>query len=46
MDTWDYILIIGSVFVLIFTIVMDVLLVREWMRKRRDKQEPPEPSDK
>jgi len=46
MDTWDYILIIGSIFVLIFTIVMDVLLVREWMRKRRDRQEPPEPSGK
>jgi hypothetical protein len=45
MDILDYILIIGSVFVLVFTIVMDVLLVREWMRKRRDKQEPPEPSD-
>lgn len=46
MDTWDYVLITGSVFVLIFTIVMDVLLVREWIRKRRDKQEPTEPSDK
>jgi hypothetical protein len=46
MDILDYILIIGSVFVLIFTIVMDVLLVREWIRKRRDNQEPPEPSDK
>jgi hypothetical protein len=45
MDILDYILIIGGVFVLVFTIVMDVLLVREWMRKRRDKQEPPEPSD-
>jgi hypothetical protein len=46
MDTWDYVLTVGSVFVLIFTIVMDVLLVREWIRRRRDKQEPPEPSDK
>jgi hypothetical protein len=46
MDILDYILIIGSVFVLVFTIVMDVLLVREWIRKRRDKQDPPEPSDK
>jgi hypothetical protein len=46
MDILDYILIIGSVFVLVFTIVMDVLLVREWISKRRDKQEPPEPSDK
>ena len=46
MDVLDYILIIGSVFVLIFTIVMDVLLAREWISKRRDKQEPPEPSDK
>jgi len=46
MDVLDYILIIGSVFVLIFTIVTDVLLVREWISKRRDKQEPPEPSDK
>jgi len=43
MDCWDYVLIIGSVFVLIFTIVMDILLVREWIRKRRDKQEPPKP---
>jgi hypothetical protein len=46
MDILDYILIIGGVFVLAFTIVMDVLLVREWISKRRDKQEPPEPSDK
>jgi hypothetical protein len=45
MDILDYILIIGSVFVLVFTIVMDVLLVREWIRRRSDKQEPPEPSD-
>ena len=45
MDILDYILIIGGVFVLVFTIVMDVLLVREWNSKRRDKQEPPEPSD-
>jgi len=37
MDTWDYVLTVGSVFVLIFTIVMDVLLVREWIKKRRDK---------
>jgi len=46
MDTWDYVLTVGSVFVLIFTIVMDVLLVREWIKKRRDKLEPPNPSDK
>ncbi len=46
MDTLDYVLLIGGVLVFIFTIVMDVLLVREWMQKRRDKQEPPEPSDK
>ena len=46
MDILDYILIIGGVFVLIFTIVMDVLLVREWMQKRRDKQDPHEPSEK
>jgi hypothetical protein len=45
MDILDYIMIIGGVFVLVFTIVMDVLLVREWISKRRDKQEPPEPSD-
>jgi hypothetical protein len=45
MDSWDYILTVGSIFVLIFTIVMDVLLVREWMRKRREKQEPPKPPD-
>ena len=45
MDILDYILIIGGVFVLVFTIVMDVLLVREWIRKRRDGQDPPEPSD-
>jgi hypothetical protein len=45
MDILDYILIIGGVFVLVFTIVMDILLVREWIRKRRDKQKPPEPSD-
>jgi hypothetical protein len=46
MDILDYILIIGGVFVLIFTIVMDVLLVREWISKRRDKQDPHEPSEK
>jgi hypothetical protein len=46
MDTWDYILAIGAVFVFIFTIVMDVLLVREWIKKRRDKQEPHEPPGK
>jgi hypothetical protein len=46
MDTWDYILAIGAVFVFIFTIVMDVLLVREWIKKRRDKQEPHKPSEK
>jgi hypothetical protein len=46
MGTWDYVLAIGAVFVFIFTIVMDVLLVREWIKKRRDKQEPHEPSEK
>jgi hypothetical protein len=46
MDTWDYVLTVGSVFVLIFTVVMDVLLVREWIKKRRDKPEPPGPSNK
>jgi hypothetical protein len=46
MDTLDYVLLIGGVLVFIFTIVMDVLLVREWIKKRRDRQEPPEPSDK
>lgn len=42
MDTLDYILFIGGILVFIFTIVMDVLLVREWMQKRRDKQKPPD----
>ena len=46
MDTWDYVLAIGAVIVFIFTIVMDVLLAREWIKKRRDKQEPHEPSGK
>jgi hypothetical protein len=41
MDAWDYILLIGAILVFAFTIVMDVLLIREWMKKRRDKQEPP-----
>ena len=45
MDTLDYVLAIGGVLVFIFTIVMDVLLVREWIQKRRDKQKPPESSD-
>ncbi len=38
MGTWDYILIIGTVFVFVFSIVMDVLLFREWLQKRRDRQ--------
>lgn len=46
MDTWDYILAVGAIFVFIFTIVMDVLLVRELIKKHRDKQEPHEPPDK
>jgi hypothetical protein len=46
MDTLDYILLIGGILVFIFTIVMDVLLIREWMQKRRDRQKPPEPPDK
>jgi FtsH-binding integral membrane protein len=46
MDNLDYILAVGGVLVFIFTIVMDVLLIREWIRKRREKQEPPEhPND-
>jgi hypothetical protein len=45
MDTLDYVLLIGGILVFIFTIVMDVLLVREWIQKRRDKQKPPENSD-
>jgi hypothetical protein len=45
MDTLDYVLAIGGILVFIFTIVMDVLLVREWIQKRRDKQKPPENSD-
>jgi hypothetical protein len=46
MNTWDYVLAIGAVLVFIFTIVMDVLLVREWIKKRRDEQEPREPPEK
>jgi hypothetical protein len=46
MDNLDYVLAVGGVLVFIFTIVMDVLLVREWIRKRQDKQEPHEPSEK
>jgi len=46
MDTLDYVLLIGGVLVFIFTIVMDVLLVREWIKKRRDRQEPPERPDR
>jgi hypothetical protein len=46
MNTWDYVLAIGAVLVFIFTIVMDVLLVREWIKKRRDEQEPHEPPGK
>jgi len=46
MDTLDYVLAIAGVFVFIFTIVMDILLVREWMIKRRHRQEPSEKSDK
>lgn len=42
MDTLDYVLFIGSIFVFIFTVVMDILLVREWIQKRRTKQKPPE----
>ena len=45
MDTLDYVLLIGGILVFIFTIVMDVLLVREWMQKRKGKQKPPESSD-
>lgn len=46
MGIWDYILVIGSVFVFVFAIVMDVLLVREWLQKRRDRQTTAGPSDK
>jgi hypothetical protein len=45
MGMWDYILVIGSVFVFVFAIVMDVLLVREWLQKRRDRQLSAGPSD-
>ena len=45
MDTLDYVLLIGGILVFIFTIAMDVLLVREWIQKRRDKQKPPHSSD-
>ena len=45
MGTWDYVLVIGTIFVFVFTIVMDVLLMREWIQKRREKQRPPERSD-
>jgi hypothetical protein len=45
MDTLDYVLLIGGILVFIFTIVMDVLLVREWIQKRTDKQKPPQRSD-
>ena len=37
MGTWDYILILGSVLVFVFTIVMDVLLVVQWIKKRGDR---------
>ncbi len=46
MGVWDYILIIGSIFVFVFAIVMDVLLVREWLQKRRDRQTTAGPSGK
>ena len=42
MDTLDYVLLIGGILVFIFTIVMDVLLVREWIEKRKGKQKPPD----
>ena len=45
MDTLDYVLLIGGILVFIFTIVMDVLLVREWIQKRRGKQKPPDSTD-
>ena len=38
MDAFDYVLAIGGVLVFIFTIVMDVLLVRELLRRRREKR--------
>jgi len=42
MDTLDYVLLIGGILVFIFTIVMDVLLVREWIEKRKGKRKPPD----
>ncbi len=38
MGVWDYVFIIGSIFVFVFVFVMDVLLLREWLQKRRDRQ--------
>ena len=38
MGVWDYVFIIGSIFVFVFVAVMDVLLLREWLQKRRDRQ--------
>jgi hypothetical protein len=45
MDTLDYVLLVGGILVFIFTIVMDVLLVREWIQKRRSQQKPPDNAD-
>lgn len=40
--TFDYVLFVGGILVFIFTIVMDVLLVREWIEKRKKRQSPVE----
>ncbi len=38
MGAWDYVMIVGTIFVFVFAITMDVLLLREWLQKRRDRQ--------
>lgn len=44
MHAWDYVLAIGFFFVLAFTVVIDILLIRELIQKRRNKQDPPRSS--
>lgn len=46
MGVWDYIFIIGTVFVFVFAIFMDVLLLREWLQKRRDRRDDAGPRKK
>ena len=46
MGFWDYVFIIGTVFVFVFVIVMDVFLLREWLQKRRDRHDDAGPSSK